>query len=204
MQDYLKYAIQVGMIPVHVFVSTLLQAARSPELHTPTTLEMLCNVALNAHYSSRLPPIGSVVPYSELPIAVLGTVRDGLALLRTAHTLHLSHRLTTLASELVVLLLSCAGNINISQVPTAEAMMHFAYANDMFQIMDLSDDVRHFLEGFVVSLSVVIGDDAKVAREAQMMQSIQLAIGKGDILGPSSDTDIVTFSLILHHFVCFT
>jgi mediator of RNA polymerase II transcription subunit 5 len=49
--------------------------------------------------------------------------------------------------------------------------------------------------------SLLIGDDAKVAREAQMMHTIQMALGKGDLLGPNSETDIITFSLLLHNFV---
>lgn len=203
LQYYLKYAIRDGMLSVAVFVATLLQAARSPELHTPATLDMLCRVALDAHYSSGLPPIGSVVSYSESPIVVLGTVQDALALLRTAHSLPLSHfhQLTTSASELVILLLSCVSDM--SQVSTAQAMVHFGDANDLLQNFRLSSDVRQVLETFVLSLSLLIGDDAKAAREAQMMHTIQLALGKGDILGPSSNADIITFSLVLHHFVSF-
>lgn len=201
LQKYLKYAIQEQMISVAVFVATLLQAARSPELHTPATLDMLCRVALEAHYSSGLPPMGSFVSYLESPIVVLGTVQDALALLRTAHSLPMSpfHQLTTSASELVILLLSCV--TDISQVSTAQAMVHFADANDMLQTLRLSPDVRQVLETFVVSLSLLIGDDAKAAREAQMMHTIQLALGKGDILGPSSETDIITCGLVLHHLV---
>lgn len=189
------------MLSVAVFVATLLQAARSPELHNPATLDMLCRIALDSHYSSGLPPIGSVVPYSESPIVILGTVQDGLAFLRTAHLLPTTHfhQLTTSASELVILLLSCV--TDISQISTAQAMVHFADANDMLQNFRLSPDVRQVLETFVISLSLLIGDDAKVAREAQMMQSIQLALGKGDILGPSSNSDIITFSLVLQHLV---
>ncbi|KAG5654089.1 hypothetical protein H0H81_007503 [Sphagnurus paluster] len=201
LQEYLKHAIQDGSLSIATFVATLLQAARSPELHTAATLDTLCRVALDAHYSSGLPPIGSVVPYDESPITILGIVQDALALLRTAHSLPSSHfhQLTISASELVILLLSCVSDI--SQVSTAQAMVHFADANELLQTFRLSQDVRQVLETFVISLSILIGDDAKAAREAQMMHSIQLALGKGGIHGPSSDTDIVTFSLFLHHLV---
>jgi len=119
LQDYLKFAIQDGLLSVAIFTATLLQAARSPELHAPTTLDTLCRLALDAHYSSGLPPVGSVVSYGESPITVLGTVQDALALLRTAHSLPMSpyHQLTTSASELVILLLSCVSDI--SQFSTA-------------------------------------------------------------------------------------
>ncbi|KII93232.1 hypothetical protein PLICRDRAFT_121648 [Plicaturopsis crispa FD-325 SS-3] len=201
LQSYLITAIEKGVLPLSVFVATFLQAARSTELHVPATLDMLCRVALDAHYSSGLPSIGSVVSYSESPIVVLGTVQDALALLRTAHSLPMSHfhQLITSASELLILLLSCV--TDMSQVSTAQALVHFADANDMLHTLHLSQDVRQVLDTFVMSLSLLIGDDAKAAREAQMMHTIQLALGKGDILGPSSNTDIVTSGLILNHLV---
>lgn len=203
LQDYLKYAIQDGPLSVAVFVATLLQAARSPELHAPTTLDTLCRLALDAHYASGLPPVGSVVPYGESPITVLGTVQDALALLRTAHSLPISpnHQLTISASELVMLLLSCVSDI--SQVSTAQAMVHFADANSLLQNFRLAANVRQVLETFVLSLSLLLGDDAKAAREAQIMHTLQLALGKGDILGASSNTDIITFSLIFHHMISY-
>lgn len=201
LQEYLKIAIRDGSLSVAVFVATLLQAARSPDLHAPATLDTLCRIALDAHYSSGSAPVGSVVPYEESPITVLGTVQDALALLRTAHSLPMSHfhQLTTSASELVILLLSCVSDI--SQVSTAQAMVHFADANDLLQNFRLASDVRQVLETFVLSLSLLIGDDAKAAREAQIMHSIQLALGKGDVHGPNTDTDVITFSLAFNHLV---
>ncbi|KDQ63670.1 hypothetical protein JAAARDRAFT_189219 [Jaapia argillacea MUCL 33604] len=200
LQEYLKTAIRDGLLPLHVFVTSFLQAARSPELHNGSTLDALCRVVLECHYSTGMPPVGSVVPYAESAINILGTIQDALALLRTAHTLPISssHRLPASASELVILLISSV--TDITQVSTAQAMVHFADANDMLQSFRLSPDVRHVLENFVLSLSLVIGDDAKAAREAQMLHAFQLELSK-DILGPSSETDIVTCSLMLHHFL---
>ena len=71
LQDYLKAAIQDGILPVSTFVSTLLQAARSPELHIPATLDTLCRIALDFHYSSGQPPLGSVVPASASVTVIL-------------------------------------------------------------------------------------------------------------------------------------
>jgi len=202
LQSYLECAIHEGMLSLAVFVANFLQASRSPELHNAATLDMLCRIALGAHYSSGMPPIGSVVSYSESSIVVLGTIQDALALLRTAHSLHTSpsHQLVSSASELVILLLSCV--TDMSQVSTAQAMVHFADTNDMLQTLRLSPNVRQVLETFAMSLSLIIGDDAKAAREAQMMQSLQLALGKSDVLGPSSDADTVTCGLMLHNLVC--
>lgn len=205
LQDYLTYAIEKGMISVPVFVTTFLQATRSPELHNVATLDMLCRIALTAHYSSGMPPIGSVVSYTESPIVILETVQDALALLRTAYSLNMSrsqNHLVSSTSELVILLLSCV--TDMSQVSTTQAMVYFADTNDMLQTLRLSPDVRQVLETFVMSLSLLIGDDAKAAREAQMMHNFQLALGKSDIQGPSSDADTVTCGLLLHHLVSNT
>lgn len=201
MQDYLKFAIQDGTLSVATYVATLLQAARSADLHTPATLDALCRIALDAHYSSGLPPIGSVVSFSESPIVILGIVQDALALLRTAYSLPASHfhQLMTPASELVIVLLSCVSDM--SQVSTAQAMVHFADANEILHNFSLTPDLRQVLETFVLSLSILIGDDAKAAREAQMMHSMQLSLAKGGSHGPSSDTDITTLSLMLQHMV---
>lgn len=202
LQDYLKAAIQDGLLSVAVFVSTLLQAARSPELHVPSTIDSLCHIVLNAHYSSELPPLGSVVPYDVSPVIVLGTIQDALALLRTAYSLPISHfhQLTTSVSELVMLLLSCVSS-DMSQVPTAQAMVHFADANDLLQNFRLTPNVRQVLENLVISLSLIIGDDAKAVREAQIFHTIQLAFGKGSTHGHSTGTDVVTFGLMFNHLV---
>ncbi|KAJ4476775.1 hypothetical protein J3R30DRAFT_3704528 [Lentinula aciculospora] len=100
LHDYLKYGLKDGMISLAVFVATLLQAARHPELHNAATLDMLCRIALDAHFSSGQP----LVALDESPIVVLGVVQDALGLLEIAHTLPVSHfhQLTTSSSELLI------------------------------------------------------------------------------------------------------
>ncbi|KAK0465088.1 mediator complex subunit Med5-domain-containing protein [Desarmillaria tabescens] len=203
LQEYLKYAIQDGMISVAVFVATMLQAARSPVLHHPATLDMLCRIALDAHYSSGSPPMGSVVSYGESAIIMVGTVQDALALLRTAHALPLTHfhQLTASASELVILLLSCACVSDLSQVSTAQASIQLQDITEILQSFRLTPAVRQALDTYMVSLGFLTGDESKAAREAQMMHSLQVALGKDDVSGPNSDTDVITFGLELHHLV---
>ncbi|KAJ7110136.1 hypothetical protein C8R44DRAFT_274021 [Mycena epipterygia] len=200
LQEYLKIAIQNGMLSVAVFVSTLLQAARSTELHAPATLDMLCRVALDAHYSSGLPSMSAVLSYSDTPMTVSNTLQDALALLRVAHELPMSHfhQLTTSASELVILLFSCA---DMSQVPPSQAMVILGDASSMISHNSISQDVRQVLESFALSLGLLMGDDAKAAPEAHLMHSFQLALGKSDILGSNSNTDTVSFSLALSYLV---
>lgn len=89
----------------------------------------------------------------------------------------------------------------MSQVSTAQAMVHFTDVHDMLQNLRLHGDIRSVLENFALSLSILLGDDAKMAQEAQMMQTLQLALGKGDILGSNSDSDIITCSLLLRYLV---
>lgn len=218
LRDYLRQAIQAGLLSVAVFISTFLQAARSLELRNSLTLDLLCRLALDGHYSSGLPPRGSVVHFDESSITTLGTIQDALVLLRAAHTLPElnSHQLTLSASELVILLLSCVNDM--SQISTAQAMVQYTDANDMLHTINLSHDVRQVLETFVLSLrcicsfglqngilihlSLLIRDDEKAAREAEMMHTIQMALGKGDEMGHGSEKDTTSCSLLLHTLVC--
>ncbi|KAH9950473.1 hypothetical protein B0H21DRAFT_723485 [Amylocystis lapponica] len=181
LQNYLKCAIQSGLLSLATFVATFLSAARSPDLHHPATLDMLCRLALDSHYASRMPATGSIIPYSESTIEILGTVQDAIICVRTP-----------------ILLLSTVSDV--SQISTAQAMVHFADAGDMLQVCACRGSETSPRE-LCLSLSLLLGDDAKAAREAQMMHTLQLALGKGDILGSNSDTDITTCSLVLHSLV---
>ncbi|KAF5390177.1 hypothetical protein D9757_002860 [Collybiopsis confluens] len=201
LHEYLKYALKEEMISLSVFVATFLEAARSPELHNPSTLDMLCRIALNRYYSLGQSPVGSVVAMDESPIVVLGVVQNAFGLLQIAHSLPVSlfHQLSTSSSELVILLLSCISDM--SQVSTAQADLHFQTANTLLQNFRLSPDLKQILETFVLTLSLVLGDDAKVARETQMMHALQLTLGQGDVVGSSSTTDLVTLSLHFHTLI---
>lgn len=201
LQSYLRIAIQQGTLSLAAFVSIFLAAAQSREFHNIATLDILCKLILECHYSSEMPAIGSVVPFSESSIVILKTAQDCMALLRTAYTLPPSHfhPLTNTVSELLVLLLSSV--TDLSHVSTAQAIQILDEMNDMLQILRLTPDVRHVMENIGLSLSFLLGDDAKIAREAQMMHTFQLALGKGDIGGPSSGTDLISCSLLLHNLV---
>ncbi|TDL28703.1 hypothetical protein BD410DRAFT_893659 [Rickenella mellea] len=199
--SYIKHALRTSLLTLPSFVVAFLQAAKSPNLHDTATLDALCRLVQDERFLSGLPPLGSLVRFGESTITVLATVQDSLNLLRTAYALPMSsfHNLTASASELVILLLSCVGDM--SQVSTAQAMIHFAEVHEMLQTLRLQGDIRSVLENFALSLSILLGDDAKMAQEAQMMQTLQLALGKGDISGPSSDSDMITCSLVLRYLV---
>jgi mediator of RNA polymerase II transcription subunit 5 len=199
--SYLRHAIDGGVLPLHAFVTSFLRASQSQDLQNNATLDRLCRTALDLHYSTGLPPLGSIVSFSDSPLA---TLQDGLALLRIAYSLPGSpfHQPATSASQLVLLLLNCV--TDVSQISASQAMIHFAAGTDLLQNFRLLPDIRQALENFVVTLSFLIGDDEK-AREAQMMHSLQLQVGgygKGELIaGTSSQNDTVTLCLELNHLV---
>lgn len=201
LQDYLREALNDGLLPVSVFVPIFLQVANSPEVHGASTLDRLCRLALDAHYASNLPPSGSLLSPTAPQSTVLNTVHDALVFLRNAYSFPPSkfHRLSASASELVILLLSCT--TNISHIPTAQAMMYLGEANDILHTIRLSSGVRQALETFALSLSLLIGDDAKAEREAQLIHTMQLGLGKNDVLGSNTEADTVTCSLVLQSLV---
>jgi mediator of RNA polymerase II transcription subunit 5 len=132
---------------------------------------------------------------------VLSKVQDVLALLRIAHSLPPSnfHQLIASTSDLATLLLSCI--TDMSQVTAAQAMIYLGDANDVLQSLRLLPELRQVLEGFVLSLSLLMGDDAKAVRDAQMLHTIQLNMGKNDVLGVNVETDTVTCGLLLQSLV---
>ncbi|KAF8843987.1 hypothetical protein BDN67DRAFT_1066405 [Paxillus ammoniavirescens] len=201
LQDYLRHALNDGFVSTSDFVTAFLHAARSSQLQDASTLDMLCRVALDAHYSSGMPPLGSLLHPVSPQTVVLATVHDALFFLRQAYSLSSSsfHRLMTSASELVALLLSCV--TDVSQISTAQAMIYFGDANDLLHSVRLSPNVRQALETFALSLSLLIGDDAKAAREAQMIHSMQLALGRSDVLGSNLEADSITCGLLLQGLI---
>ncbi|KIK93655.1 hypothetical protein PAXRUDRAFT_144629 [Paxillus rubicundulus Ve08.2h10] len=201
LRDYLRRALNDGVVSISDFVTAFLHAARSSQLHDASTLDMLCRVALDAHYASGMPALGSLLHPVSPQTVVLATVHDALFFLRQAYSLSSSsfHRLTTSASELVALLLSCV--TDVSQISTAQAMIYFGDANDLLHSVRLSPNVRQALETFALSLSLLIGDDAKAAREAQMIHSMQLALGRSDMLGSNLEADSITCGLLLQGLI---
>lgn len=201
LQSYLKEALCSGLLPISVFVANFLQVANSSEIHSASTLDRLCRLALDAHYASNLPPFGSLLSLTAPQSTVLSTVHDALVFLRNAYSFPQSkfHRLSASASELVTLLLSCT--TNIPHIPTAQAMMYLGEANDILHTIRLSSGVRQALETFALSLSLLIGDDAKAEREAQLIHTMQLGLGRNDVLGSNTEADTVTCSLLLQSLV---
>ena len=169
-------------------------------MHNSSTLDMLCRIALDCHYSTGLDPIGSIVAFTDPPVVVFETAHHALSLLKTAFQLPSTHfhQFSASASELLLLLLSCVNN-DFGQLNTTQAITHFAEdAGDLLSQPGLSLDVKQVLEQFILSLSYLLGEDAKAAREAQMVHS---TLGRSHAVVPNSDSDIVSCSLLLRSLV---
>lgn len=201
--SYLQHALHnFELLSLPAFVFTFLEAAKSQSLQDTSTLNMLCRLIHEEHFASGLPPAQSLLnAHNSLTPKVLEMIQGALELLRISYNLQVSsfHKLVVSATQLVMHLLSCVEDM--TSVTATQAMMHFGAVQQVLQIPQLDHDLRAVLESFALSLSMIWGDDAKMAQEAQQMQTLQLSLGKGDILGPNSQSDIVTCSLVLRHLV---
>jgi mediator of RNA polymerase II transcription subunit 5 len=142
--------------------------------------------------------MGSLVSPSTSPLAVIEIVQDALALVRVSHTMNLNyhHRNLTHNSEaLLGHLLSCV--TDLTDVSIAQALALFTSVSEVLRDMQLDVAAQSALESFSISLGLIVGDDAKGAREAQMMQSMQTS--KPSVL--NSETDVVTLGLLWQYLV---
>ncbi|TFY83598.1 hypothetical protein EWM64_g422 [Hericium alpestre] len=192
---YITCALQKGFLSLNIFAATFLQAARSPELHNPATLELLCRTAVETSLSSNIPSLGSII--SESPDAALSTIGDALALLQTVYNLPvMSGRLSELVGNLLLLMLHSF--TDLAKVSSAQAMACIDDAK-VTLLFQLSPDVRQALENFVVSLSFFADEDPTVTREVKMIHTMQSSLAKGDILGPGVGGHDVSCALLLYH-----
>ncbi|ETW87289.1 hypothetical protein HETIRDRAFT_307456, partial [Heterobasidion irregulare TC 32-1] len=202
LQSYLRDAIHDGILSLGVFVTTFLLAARSPDLHDPATLDMLCRIAIESHFSSGLLlSSSSVISFTESPDGILTSIRNALELLKTAHSLPISHfhRLIESVGYLVTLLTSSF--TDISKVPRAQAMACAEEIREAQQMFSLSQDVREALAVFAHHLDIWNDGSSTPILEMPPMHTVQPSLGKGDILAPGTESDVVTCSLMLYHLV---
>ncbi|KAL5495140.1 NUT1 [Sanghuangporus weigelae] len=191
-----------GLLSLPALVVLFLEPSRLSNLHDTSTLSMLCRLIQEEHYASALPPEQSLLSAQNASTSkVLDLVNGALGLLRVSYTLPTSsfHNPIPSTSQLVMLLLSCVSDM--TSVTTAQARQLFLEVNETLQMIQLDGELRAVLESFALSLSMILGDDAKMAQELQQTQSLQLSLGKGDVFGPNSQTDIVTCSLMLRSLV---
>ena len=203
LNSYLKRAIEDGILPLPVYVSTFLEASAAYILSSDIlTLDFLCALPVKLHEDSGHLPLGSLVPSIEDPLATLVKVERCLRLLRLAGTSQAQsarqQNLLVNSGKLLMHLLSCVNDI--SGLPIQEAYHLWDQANTlMMGGVGLSENLRGSLSSFAWSLNLHLSSDETVGKEAQMMQNMQMA--KGDIGGPNSENDIITLGLLLQYLV---
>jgi mediator of RNA polymerase II transcription subunit 5 len=197
LQSYLKEAVSSGILSLHVFVTTFLQAAHARL--DAAALDMLCRIAIEAHYSSNIPILSPAALASERPDAVLVTIQDALFVLQTAYSLpatHFHHFMDS-SGELFILLAN-------SFTPLKEMSSGLALAcagearnfYDQFQHL-LPPAVGLALHHLLQGLTLFSNDDITLLRGPQLAQS---TLGK-DILSPNEGNEVVTCSLLLYSLV---
>ncbi|TFK30512.1 hypothetical protein FA15DRAFT_662476 [Coprinopsis marcescibilis] len=197
---YLLQATKDGILPLPIFVSTFLSASRSTDLHSAATLDFLCELALKTHEESGRLPLGSLVSTAESPISLLETVQDALALVQVSHTMSLNqhhHKLSLNSEKLLFHLLSCV--TDVSPMTGNQAFLMYTTVSDILRDFQLDSQIRQVLGNFAINLGILIGDDAKIAREAQMMQSLQTS--KSTTGGLNSETDVITLGLLWQYLI---
>lgn len=187
------------------FMTTFLQAARSPDLHEPSTLDVLCRIAMEAHFSSGGPSSpNQLTAFATSSDALLATIRDALVLLKMTYQLPIPHfhRLFASVENLVMLLLNSVTLHDISTCSSAQAMASREEAREVLgTIYSLTHNIRSVIEGFTISIGHRTEGDNSTVREVHMLQNTQSSLGKGDILGTGSETDTVSCCLLLSHLV---
>lgn len=202
LSSYLRCALHShDLLTLPILLSTFIEASVSANLHDTTTLDMLCHLIREEHYASGLPPNQSLFSPDDSLSLILQTISGSLNLVRTAHALQHSpfHNVVASTSQLTLLLLSSIGDM--STVTASEAMIYYGEVSEVLQTLDLNSDLKGALGTFALQLNMILGDDVKMAQEAQLLQRIQLSMGKGDTIGTNTESDITTCSLLLRQLV---
>ncbi|KIY50606.1 hypothetical protein FISHEDRAFT_38902, partial [Fistulina hepatica ATCC 64428] len=199
LQEYLKCALREGLLSLDIYLETFLAAAQSQDFRTAATLDSLCRIALDAHYTSGLPPMGTVISYSKSPILFLETVMNALSLLTVSYSLQVSHyhQVSDSASDLVCLLLECTDSLDLSQVSIPQARMYLRDISALVNEYDLRADVKQAVDAFGFQMHLLTTDNEKARLEVQLMHTMHLAAGKGEILGQNFNSNTAVCSLLL-------
>ncbi|KIY72821.1 hypothetical protein CYLTODRAFT_486057 [Cylindrobasidium torrendii FP15055 ss-10] len=198
LKSYLDRAIQERELALNVYVSTFLKAAQSTALHNAATLDLLCQVVIRAQDVG--PTIGSIVAFNEIPEVVLGLLRDSLALVHIAYKVQQSssfHYVTESAEQVAVYLATCVTRPMLEELSNMDLI--FLCTENVSALIsqhELQSHTRSVLEAFRMTIHAAFGDS-----DVQMMQSLTVVLGKGDVIGPNSLSDTITPGMVLHHFI---
>ncbi|KDQ16801.1 hypothetical protein BOTBODRAFT_240711 [Botryobasidium botryosum FD-172 SS1] len=207
LEDYLQVALESKLIPLPIFSESFLEFA-CPSLQDSATLDIICRLVLNSHYTTNSPsPLGTLIS-SSAPISfTLDIIQKSLQFLRKSYTLPQSHihPLTQSASELVRLLLSSIREYdNASQKSAAQSAQLVAEINQTLQ-MPLTMEVRQTLETWLLSSSLLIssGPDPGSA-PVDLYAGFQSSLPSARMSGVSSaDSDLAAHSLLLQQLLVY-
>ncbi len=186
--EYLRFAILNGLVELSTFLCGFLV---EPLSHSLSTYASLAQLAIDIHFATQ--------PVVAVPVSC---VQCALAVLRTAFTSQLSpfDRDIVSVSQLAILLLS---SLNSSlPVAPSDAAIFWTLASDLLQVYDLPSDMRAALETFTVTLGMVLGADAKSAKEGGQAAELAIAVAKDAASPPTADLNDAGIGLILHNLVC--
>lgn len=204
LREYLRFSVADPVIPVQLYqlLTAFLRNSRPPNIHDPSTLDMICRLILAMHYDSNMPPSGSLIPFPVLPAQLLSTISDALSLLRLSYEFTASpfHQLPTSAAELVMVLLSCVGSVSSLNVSTTQVSILLSQVHEVLQVIPLETDIRHELDSFLLVLSLLLGDGSRQVEEAEIFSNFQLT-PRPDANDPNPSLDLLTGALIMNRLV---
>ncbi|KZW00618.1 hypothetical protein EXIGLDRAFT_132482 [Exidia glandulosa HHB12029] len=170
------------------------------QMTDPATFHLVFKTLIGLHYANPVSAYGSIITYGETVPSILNTVNACLPLLSTWESLTSStpfHGQPSPISQIIVLLLSYVQDY--SSITTTEAMMYYSEVQHALQTIPFDSDTRQALENLMMSLGLVVGDNAKAAREVEMMQAIQLNLAKSSSVGAAAGLDIITCGTLLRN-----
>lgn len=209
LQAYLTYALNNGLLSLPTLVATFFEAAKSFNFRDSTTIDAICHLIQDEYYKNGLVPTGLLLRDSDATPETLEIIKNSLSFLRIAQRLAIEfpspfRDSVSSSSELVALLLSSV--TDLSQIPISQAMSQYADVMDLLQSFRFSLHLQRVLEQFALHLSMILGDDSKMAQEAQMIQTMQATqqyslSSEVYFKNPNAHTDLITGSLLLRQLV---
>lgn len=203
--SYLKHAISTEELSLSTPTTMFLELSSTPTALEPSTSNAICDLILlllNNHLSSGLSR-GAILlgPDYATDQKTVNSLRGVLDLLRMAYKVSTFpfHPLVHSASRLAIHIAPCI--TELLPVATTDAINIIGMINELFHSYQLDPELQPWLENITMSLSVIYGDDFRLTQETQLMRSKQSTLGKGDVLGPNSDSDLISCSLLLRQLV---
>ncbi|EJD55596.1 hypothetical protein AURDEDRAFT_179328 [Auricularia subglabra TFB-10046 SS5] len=195
---YIRVAVQGNFVPLSFALSYFVTNAS--HIQDAATLHVLFKCLLDIHFASGASPYGSIITFDTPMVSILELLHACLPLVKSWDSIMAAtpfHGLQSPISQLVVLLVSCLDDL--ASVTTAHAGVYFNEVSQVLHTPNIDQTLRHALENYMMALSMVLGDNAKAAREVEMMQALHLSMSKSSAVGGTASFEIITFGTLLRH-----